>query len=110
MVVAIFNYSLNILCLVVMNVTNQKRLYNTFMADNIGSIASKRDFNEPPQFKVIKNFVQSLFQYIPKVSVSQQNIVIFVPSAAMAGALQPHLHKLQSLCETKKRLIIRIGS
>ena len=79
------------------------------MTDSIGRIAGNRNFTEPPEFSVIKKFVQSLFQHVPKVSVSQQTIVISVPGAALAGALQPHLHELQALCETDKRLIIRIS-
>lgn len=58
---------------------------------------------------IIKDYVKREFDSPVGVELRQQQIVIAVPSAAMASALRMHLHKIKALLETDKRLIIKIG-
>ncbi len=78
------------------------------MSDSIGDLLDKQRFAEPPEIKQIQEFVQKRFKVTPHVSVSQKNIVIAVPSGALAGALRQLLHELQETLDTDKRLVIRI--
>jgi hypothetical protein len=80
------------------------------MTSRIGELFDKSRFDEPAEVQVIKDFVHERFQVIPQVTMQPAQIIISVPSAALAGALRMHLHQLQQLCETDKRLVIRIGS
>jgi hypothetical protein len=80
------------------------------MTSQIGDLLDTSRFEEPPEVRVIKDFVTEKFQATPHVTVQQTQIIIGVPSAALAGALRMHLHQLQQLCQTEKRLVIRIGS
>ena len=43
------------------------------------------------------------------VAVRANHITITTRTSALAGALRPHIHKMQQLCGTGKRLTIRIG-
>ncbi len=79
------------------------------MTDAIRDILRKRKYAEPPEVKIIKDFVQAKFQTTPSVTMQERQLVIGVPSSAMAGALRMHLHELSQLCQTDKRLVIRIG-
>jgi hypothetical protein len=80
------------------------------MTDAIGDLLPKNRFEEPEEVRIIKAFVQERYKQTPAVTVKPNQIVIQVKSAALAGALRMHLHELQELCQTKQRLVIRIGS
>lgn len=80
------------------------------MTDPIGNLLPKRRYEEPPEVRIIKAFVLDTFQQPVAVAVQPTQITIQVKSAALAGALRVHLHELQELCHTEKRLVIRIGS
>lgn len=78
------------------------------MSDSIGSLLSGRERREPPEVQIIKTYVYAHFQATPQVTLQPRDIIIGVKSAALAGALRPHLLELQQACETDKRLVIRI--
>ncbi|HSX27185.1 MAG TPA: hypothetical protein VLG25_00185 [Patescibacteria group bacterium] len=80
------------------------------MTDSIGDLLGKRDFDEPAEIKIIKDFLKDKFQSSASVTIQTNQIIIGISSSALAGSLRMHLHELQKLCNTKKRLVIRIGS
>lgn len=80
------------------------------MTNAIGDLLPQGRFEEPPEVRIIKDFVSARFQQPAKVAIQPAQIIIQVKSAALAGALRSHLHELQELCQTDKRLVIRIGS
>ena len=79
------------------------------MSTPLGDILRNRRVEEPAEVQVIKKFVQKQFGASCRVVVQPQQIVIQVASASLAGALRIKLHELQKLCDTDKRLMIRIG-
>lgn len=81
----------------------------TIVMENIGDILAGRQISEPPEVKIIKKFMHDAFNAPATVIVRQQQIIISVQSAALAGALRLRLGELKGLCETSKRLVIRIG-
>jgi hypothetical protein len=78
------------------------------MSDSIGDLLGKREFEEPPEVKIIKDFVRKRFDVGVTVSLQQHQIIIGVSSSALAGALREHLHELQGLIASSKRLVIHI--
>lgn len=78
------------------------------MSESIGDLLSGRRFNEPPEIKIIQEFVESRYKVTPQVSVAGEQIIIGVKSAALAGTLRPLLPQIRAACETEKRLVIRI--
>jgi hypothetical protein len=78
------------------------------MTDSIGDLLQNRRIEEPPEIKIIQEFVESKYHLTPQVMVNQQQIVIGVKSAALAGTLRPQLPQIKDLCQTDKRLVIRI--
>lgn len=78
------------------------------MADSIKDLLFKRDFDEPPEVRLIKEFIRKRFDAEAGVAVQERQIIITVPGAALAGALRLQLHELKKLCATEKRLVIRI--
>lgn len=79
------------------------------MSDAIGDLLPTKKFEEPAEVRLIKNFVLENYNYSPSVTLRQNQIVIQVKSAALAGALRMRLHELQEITATKKRLVLRIG-
>jgi hypothetical protein len=72
-------------------------------------IMGNKDFGVPAEVTEIKAYVQRFFKVDVGVSMQERNIIITTHSAALAGSLRPHLHKLQKILNTEKKLIIRIG-
>jgi hypothetical protein len=83
-------------------------MYTEYMTDSIGDLLQNRRIEEPPEIKIIQEFVESKYHITPQVMVNQQQIVIGVKSAALAGTLRPQLPQIKDLCQTDKRLVIRI--
>lgn len=79
------------------------------MSDSIADLLSKRDFDEPPEVRIIKDYVRKQFNVEVSVTIQQQYILIGVSSSALAGALRMHLHDLKKLTVSNKRLVIRIA-
>ncbi len=79
------------------------------VTDSIGDLLAKRDFEEPPEVRIIKDFVKQRFGVDADVMVQQRQIIISVQGSAQAGALRMHLHQLKKLCASDKRLVIRIN-
>jgi hypothetical protein len=76
---------------------------------SISDILAKKSFVEPPEMVIIKEFVMETFNINVAVSLNDKLITIHTPSSAMAGALRPHLHVIKDMCQTQKKLIIRVG-
>ena len=72
-------------------------------------ILGAKDYDEPPEVAEIKNYVKREFGMAVAVTVQKHVLIIHVQSAALAGSLRPHLHKLAKKLNTEKKLIIRIG-
>ena len=79
------------------------------MADVLADILADRFDEEPPEIKLIKQYVHDKFDQSVAVTIRDQQIIITTRTAALAGALRPHLYKLRQLCGTTKRLAIHIG-
>ena len=80
------------------------------MSNALGDILADKDFAEPKEIKIIKTFVKEHFHAETSVILQENQIIIVVRNAAVAGSLRPHLYELQRLCKSKKNLQIRIQS
>jgi hypothetical protein len=77
--------------------------------NSLQDILADRFDEEPDEIKTIKKYVLNEFKTKVAVGVHGKQLIISVPSSALAGALRPHLYKLKNICKTEKRLVIRIG-
>ena len=80
------------------------------MADSLADLLAKKDLGEPTEVLVIKTFLQDNYKTTCQITIQQNQIVISVKGASLAGALRMRLHELQTLCQTDKRLVLRIIS
>lgn len=79
------------------------------MTNSLSDILADK-WDEPPEIKLIKNYVQKKYREKVGVSVSARQINITVPNAALAGALQLNKEELLRELGPSRRLAIRIGS
>lgn len=79
------------------------------MSTSIGDLLPRDQFQEPAEIKIIKDYMQDTYQQTVYVTVKPREIIISVKSAALAGALRMKLHELKALCQTDKRLVIRLA-
>jgi hypothetical protein len=75
---------------------------------SLSDIMGDKDFGLPPEVTEIKAYVQRHFKIDVGVAVQERNIIITTSSAALAGSLRPHLHKLSKQLNSEKKLFIRI--
>jgi hypothetical protein len=76
---------------------------------SIADILANKQYDEPTEVQVIKEFVRESFKSNVSVTMQQKQIIITTPSAALAGTLRMHVHTITELCGTDKRLVFRIG-
>lgn len=76
---------------------------------SIRDILAKKQYDEPPEIKIIKDYVRDKFKSKVSIAVTANQIIIACPNAALAGTLRLHSYQLAEVCKTDKRLIIRIG-
>lgn len=78
--------------------------------DSLNNILSNRNFDEPPEVASIKKYVLDEFQTSVSVMARERDIIISVPSAALAGTLRLRSPELKRRCAIHdKRIIIRIN-
>jgi hypothetical protein len=77
--------------------------------DSLFNILGHKDFDEPPEMASIKKYVQDKFQLDVGVQVRERDIVIIVPSAALANTLRLCGPDLKRRCQIDKRLTFRIS-
>ena len=79
--------------------------------DSLFDLLSNRNLDEPPESRLIKDYVQKHFKESVGVQLRERDVVITVRSAALAGALRTHTTNLQTLLpDGEKRLVFRVGS
>lgn len=79
------------------------------MTNSLLDILQNKNYDEPPEIKIIKDFLRTHYRSECEVAVQPRLIVITVKGSALAGALRVRLHDLKTLCHTDKRLMIRIN-
>lgn len=80
------------------------------MSNTLSDILANKSFREPREITIIKDFVQEHFRANVSVILQENQIIIVVAHAALAGSLRTHLYDLQKRCKTKRQLQIRIQS
>ncbi len=78
------------------------------MTNSLGDLLARRNYDEPPEIQIVKNYVKQHLAADVGVAVKDRQIIVRVPNAALAGALRMHVYKLNQLCGLDKRIIIRI--
>lgn len=84
-------------------------LYNEAM-DSLSDLLSSKGFDEPPEVAAIKQYVRDNFKAEVHVQVRDNDILIIVPSAALASRLRFANQPLREVAQTQKRLSFRIGN
>lgn len=78
------------------------------LMDDLKNILSHKSFDEPAEMAAIKKYVLDQFNVSVSVMVRERDIVIQVPSAALANTLRLRSPEIKRLCQTNKRLTFRI--
>lgn len=78
--------------------------------ESLQDLLGKYSPKEPPEVQAIKQYIEAEFKAPCTVALQgERAIVITVNSAALANTLRFHVTKLQAACDTKKRILLRIG-
>lgn len=78
------------------------------MTNALGDLLPKDKYREPPEVRIIKDFVREKYGEEVDVIVRQDRIVVQAPGAALAGTLRPRLHELQDLVGPHRRLVLLV--
>jgi hypothetical protein len=77
--------------------------------DSVFKILSHKRFDEPPEIASIKKYVEDEFHVKVGVQVRDKDIIIKVPSAALASTLRLRGPDIKQRCHIDKRLTFQIG-
>jgi hypothetical protein len=78
------------------------------MSDSLADILQNRDFDEPPESRVIKRYLYEQFQVAVEVIIRDKDILVTVTSAPLANIIRLRSRLLQTIAETDKRIVVRI--
>jgi hypothetical protein len=76
--------------------------------DSLNSLLGNKNFDEPPEMAAIKKYVQDEFGVAVGVLIRERDIVVLVPSSALAGTLRLRSPEIARRCQLTKRLTFRI--
>jgi hypothetical protein len=76
--------------------------------DSLLSILESNDYAEPPEIISIKKYVKDGYGVSVGVQVRDRDIIIMVPSSALANTLRLRGPDLKKCCQLTKRLTFRI--
>jgi hypothetical protein len=76
--------------------------------DSLFNILKRKDFDEPPEIASIKKFVKDEYDVEVGVQVREKDIIITVPSSALAGTLRMRGPEMKRRCQLDKRLTFQI--
>jgi hypothetical protein len=77
--------------------------------DSLFSILSDKNFDEPAEIGAIKAYVKKKFQTEVGVKVTDRDIVVLVPSAALASRLRYDVQALKRVSGGSKPIRFRIS-
>lgn len=80
--------------------------------DTLFDLLSKRMPDEPPEIKVIKQYVREHYREQVGVQIREREIVVTVRSSALAGTLRTRSYQLAKLLDddAPKRIVFRVGT
>ena len=79
------------------------------MSESLADLLARRDFDEPPEVRAIKEYVRRYYETEVKVQVQPHALIVSARSAALIGSLRVNLPKLQAAAQTDKRIMLRVG-
>jgi hypothetical protein len=79
------------------------------MANSLADILGDKNFDEPTESVAIKRYVKEQFNSDVSVKVQEKEILITVPSPALANTLRLHTVQIKRFAATDKKLFFRIG-
>ena len=77
--------------------------------DQIADLMSRNIPQEPPAVAALKNYVKDHYRAEARVLVTNQNYILSVKSASLAGNLQHEVAEMTRICQLDKPLRIRIS-
>jgi hypothetical protein len=80
------------------------------MMDNLSDILSRKGLHEPPEIKIIKDFVFKKYSESVSVKVDINKIIIFASSSALASSIRMNIPEIQKACDTDKRIAIYLNN
>lgn len=78
------------------------------MGDSLGDILGKRGLSEPPEIKIIKDFVKNEIDITPDIRVTKTTFIVNIPNASAANTLRFRLFQLQRQLGHERKIIIKI--
>jgi hypothetical protein len=77
--------------------------------DSLEDLLGRYETRQPKEIEAIKRYVLEQFNAEVGVGLQGDNLVVTAGSASLANALRLRTTQLQKACDTKKRIIFRIG-
>ena len=77
--------------------------------DKISDLLSHKNLSEPPEIKIIQNYINEKYSEKVSVKIETNKIVIFATNSALASSIRMNIPELQKICDTDKRIVIYIN-
>ncbi len=78
--------------------------------DNISDLLARKNLSEPPEIKIIKEYVLNKYDEVVNVKVEISKIVIFATSSALANSIRMNIPEIKKACKSDKRIVIYLNN
>jgi len=77
--------------------------------DKISDLLARKNLSEPPEIKIIKDFILSKYDEDINVQVETNKIIIFANNSALASSIRMNIPEIQRACGNNKRIAIYLN-
>lgn len=77
--------------------------------DNISDLLANRNLSEPPEIKIIKDFILNKYDEDVAIKIEQNKIIIFASNSALANSIRMNVPEIQKICDSDKRIVIYLN-
>lgn len=74
--------------------------------DNISSLLAQKNLSEPPEIKVIKDYVFKKYGVDISVRVDNNKVIIYANNSALASSIRMNIPDIKKVCNNDKRIVI----
>jgi hypothetical protein len=78
--------------------------------DNISDLLAKKNISEPPEIRIIREYIKQKYDEDVSVKLDINKIVIFAKNSALANSIRMNIPEIQKICDTEKRIVIYLNN
>lgn len=78
--------------------------------DNLSDLLANKNLSEPPEAKIIKNFIFNKYGEVVSVKIESNKTIIYAANSALASSIRMDIPEIQKACDSDNRISIYLNN